>query len=390
MADGIALVPEAIIGAAAAATGLDPAVLDGGFLERLSVICSSWTEEAGLSSFGRVSCFGQLVGMVKNKLLIDDLLKRHPEIHDIEIAKPIIICGLPRTGTTHLHNLMSADPNLRSLPYWESLQPVLAPSEVPGPGERDPRLVSTDQAMVMLDMMMPLFKRMHEMTTEHVHEEIQLLAIDLSTMLLETMAHAPTWQAYYREHDQTPHYEYMKTVLKVLTFLRGGERWVLKSPQHLEQFGPLRAVFPDATYVVTHRDPVSVTVSMATMIAYGARTSVERVDPAGIGQAWADRLIEMLQACVRDRELLPAEQSVDVHFTDFMADDMAMVAKVYEVAGQPLPESSLAAMRQYMDDHPRGRHGTIVYDADQLGLDLNDLRKRMRFYSDRFGIALES
>ena len=102
---------------------------------------------------------------------------------------------------------------------------------------------------------MPYFKRMHEMTVDHVHEEIQLLAIDVSTMLFETLSLLPSWRDSYRATDQTPCYEYLRTILKVLQWLRGGSRWVLKSPQHLEQFGPLRATFPDATFVVTHRDP---------------------------------------------------------------------------------------------------------------------------------------
>ncbi len=389
MAVDLRLEPDFIIGQAASGTGFDPRVLDDSYRERLEVICRGFRNEAGLSAFGVFSTVSQLTGMVSNKLIIDDLLRRHPEIHDIPIERPIIICGLPRTGTTHLHNLMSADPQLRSLPYWESIQPALAPAEVPGPGEIDPRITRTDQAIAMLEASMPLFKRMHEMTTDHVHEEIQLLAIDLSTMLFETVAWAPSVRDYYLAHDQTPHYEYMKTVLKVMTFLRGGTRWVLKSPQHLEQFSALRTVFPDATYVVTHRDPVSVVVSMTTMLAYGSRMSAERVDPVRVGQGWADRLERMLQACVRDRHLLPAEQTIDVYFHEFMADDMATVRAVYQRAGQPLPDSSVAAMAAYMDQHPRGRHGTVIYEPELLGLDLASLRERMRFYTDRFPVALE-
>ena len=112
----------------------------------------------------------------------------------------------------------------------------------------------------------------------------------------------PSWRDYYLTHDQTPHYEYLRTVLQVLQWLRGGERWVLKSPQHLEQFPALRTTFPDATFVVTHRDPVSVTASVATMITYTARMSHERVDPNHIGGYWADRIERMLHACVDDRD----------------------------------------------------------------------------------------
>src|SRR5438105_12293644 len=147
---------------------------------------------------------------------------------------------------------------------------------------------------------MPLFKRMHEMTLWHAHEEIQLLAIDFSSMLFETMAVMPSWRDWYKATDQTPGYRYLKTVLQVLQFLRGGTRWVLKSPQHLEQFGPLMTVFPDATVVVTHRDPVSVTASLTTMMTYHARLNLEPVDPRVVGGYWADRLETMLRACVHD------------------------------------------------------------------------------------------
>src|SRR5205823_7837563 len=182
-----------------------------------------------------------------------------------------------------LHNLMAADPALRSLPYWESLEPVLPQSEVPAPGEPDPRIARTAAALDFVNTSMPYFKRMHEMTVDHVHEEIQLLAIDFSTMLFETMALMPSWRDWYQSHDQTPAYQYMKTVLQAMQWLRGGERWVLKSPQPLEQFGPLVATFPDATFVVTHRNPVEVTTSLVTMMSYSSRLNVARPDPLRIG-----------------------------------------------------------------------------------------------------------
>ena len=108
---------------------------------------------------------------------------------------------------------------------------------------------------------MPYFNRMHEMTVDHVHEEIQLLAIDFSSMLFETISPMPSWRDHYLSRDQRPSYGYMKRILQVLQWLRGGTRWMLKSPQHLEQFPALLATFPDATFVLTHRDPVSVTAS---------------------------------------------------------------------------------------------------------------------------------
>ena len=127
MAPEITLTPDALMQAAAAETGLDD-FGDERFRERLELLCRCVLDESGYGPHGIVSSYAQWVQLLKNRLLLQDLLTRHPEIHDVRIDAPIIVCGLPRTGTTHLHNLMAADPALRSLPYWESLEPVLADS----------------------------------------------------------------------------------------------------------------------------------------------------------------------------------------------------------------------------------------------------------------------
>jgi hypothetical protein len=362
---------------------------DDAFRSRLEVLCRSLVDEAGLSGPGVVTWYSQLLQFLKNRLLVQDLLHRHPEIHDVTIERPIIICGLPRTGTTHLHNLISADPALRSLPYWESLEPVLSPDEQPGPGEPDPRRARTEFALEVLDATMPYFKRMHEMTVDHVHEEIQLLAIDFSTMLFETQALVPAWRDHFMSEDQTGPYEYLRTLLKVLQWLRGGSRWVLKSPQHLEQFGPLVSVFPDATFVVTHRDPSVVTVSLATMVGYASRMSIEDIDPPAIGGYWSARVEDMLRACTDQREILPSGQSTDVLFDQFMHDDMGTVERIYRLAGQPLTDTARRAMEAFGASHPRGRHGTIVYQPEVLGIDVAERREALRFYSSRFGVTDE-
>ncbi len=362
---------------------------DGSWRERLAVLCRALREEAGLSPFGTLSNATMLVGLLKNRLLLQRLLTQHPEIHAVEIVAPIVICGLPRTGTTHLHNLISADHRLRALPYWESVEPIPTPGEAPGPDGEDPRVARCKQACDFIDASMPLFKRMHEMTWDHVHEEIQLLAIDLSTMLFESAAYIPSWRRYYEAHDQRPHYEYMKTVLKAATWLRGGERWVLKSPQHLEQFPALVDTFPDATFVVTHRDPVSVTISMVTMLAYSARMNAAHPDPERIAAEWSNRLEVMLRACARDHDVLPAERTIDVGFDEFMADDIAMVRRIYDVAGQPFTTETRAQMDAFMREHPRGRFGAVIYDFDDFGLDPAERYRALGFYVDRFGLTPE-
>jgi len=385
----LTLEPTALLTAARSETGLD----DFGapdFAPRLDLLCRAMADEGGFNGVGILQQHALILGLLKNRLLVEDVVARHPEILDERIAAPIIICGLPRTGTTHLHNLISADPAIRSLPYWESLEPVLAARERPAAGGPDPRRERTAMALSFLDVALPYFNRMHEMTVDHAHEEIQLLAIDFSTMLFETTAPMPTWRDAYRARDQRPSYAYLRRVLQMLQWLRGGTRWVLKSPQHLEQFPALRDTFPDATFVVTHRDPVSVTTSMVTMLAYTARMSHDRVDVVGIARYWADRLERMLRSCAEERDALPAGQTIDLHFDEFMADDLAMVERVYDLAGQPLDDTARAAMTRFMADHPRGKFGAIAYDPAGLGLDPARLRRQMGFYTERFGVTRES
>jgi len=385
----LTLAPEPLMAAAVDQTGLtDFGPSD--FEPRLALLCQALTMEAGLAPWGVTNLFGMLVGLLRNRLLIEDAVRRHPEILAIPVERPIVICGLPRTGTTHLHNLMAADASLRSLPYWESLEPVLPGAAAPAPGAPDPRIARTADALGIVNTVMPEFKRMHEMTVDHVHEEIQLLAIDMSTMLFETMAPIPSWRDAYLTTDQTPMYGYLKKVLQVMQWARGGTRWVLKSPQHIEQFGPLLATFPDATFVVTHRDPVAVTTSVVTMLAYTARFQRRPVEPEVVGRYWADRVEQMLAACVRDRDLLPAAQTIDVHFDEFMADDVAMVERIGAVAGHEVTPAARAAMDAFMADHPRGRHGGVIYDLGQFGLDRDERRRALQFYVDHFGIRTEA
>ena len=383
---------DAVTEQAAAETGLE-SFGDDSFREPISVLLRALDSEAGLSPFGRVSSHAQTVGHLKNRLRVEDLVAANPEILDVEIARPIVIVGQPRTGTTHLHNLMSVDPALRTLPYWESLEPVLPSDEQKAvdDGAPDPRRARCEVGLALVNEAMPNFKRMHEMTVDHVHEEIQLLALAGSTMLFETMAVMPSWRDYYLAHDQTPAYRYLKKVLQCCQWLRGGERWVLKSPQHLEQIPALLDVFPDATFVFTHRDPIAVITSCNTMMAYSARLSAAKVDPPKIGRYWSERIQTKLNAGMRDHDLLPSERTIDVPFDEFMAGDVAMVTRIYATAEQPFTAEARAAMEAFVIDNPRGRHGGVIYDLEgDFGIDPAELRESMRPYTDRFGVTLES
>lgn len=398
LAESLDWTPASILAQAAAETGLDD-FGDDLHEAPLAVLAPAMIGEGELSTLGQLSNHATLVGHARQKLLVADLLRRHPEIHEIEIERPVIIAGQGRTGTTHLHNLMSSDPSFRTMPYWESVEPVPPRAEQGvdhGPSDRDdPRYQRCAETLAGLNGALPYFKRMHDMYPEHVHEEIALLAIAYGGMAPETMAVMPTWRDWYLASDQTAHYEYMKTTLKVLSFLgrgteRGSGRWLLKSPQHVERLRELITVFPDATVVCTHRDPVAVAKSMSTMLTYTSRMSRDPEKLADVGRYWIDRMGTMFRGMAEQRELVPADQSIDVSFHEFMADDIAMVRRIYDLAGQPWGEATEHAMHAYMAEHPRGVHGSVSYHIEEdFGVDPAELADELRFYVDRFDVAVE-
>ena len=368
---------------------------DDNWRRRLQLLCSEWGSDDGLSNIGKLSLRNKLVQFARNRLLIQDLLKRHPEIHDEKIEQPIIVCGLPRSGTTHLVNLLAADARLRSLPLWESYEPVLSPFEKLREDGVDPRYHRCQKQWDMTQQMTPLLAAMHPMNPEHIHEELELMGPDFASYNFEWLTMSPRWRDDYYQHDQTPHYEYMKTVLKLLQWQdkQAGKitaRWVLKCPQHLEQLPVLQKVFPDATVVITHRDPVSVIQSAITMLAYGQRINRKQVQLQALIDYWSDRIEYLLRACVRDRVVISTEKSIDVPFDVFMADDMAMVRRIYEKAHLPMTSESEKQLQDFIANHPRGKHGQVQYNLKgDFGVEPDNLRERFQFYFDAFSVSKE-
>jgi hypothetical protein len=380
---------EVVLAAARRDSGLHD-LGDEAFRERLRVWLASADEDRELGPLGRATVFGNCVRVLKNRLRLEDLVRRHPEIHAVELPRPIIIAGLPRSGTTHLVNLISADRRLRSLPYWESLEPFPAPGDVPGADGLDPRLARCRQSYERADRLLPHLRAMHHMTPEHVHEEIEVQELDFATYNLEWYARVPRWRDFYLSCDLRPSYRYLRKALQALTWLRGPQRWILKSPQHLEQLGPLVETFPDATIVLTHRDPVHVLQSAITMLAYGARVRRTRIDLADIASYWTDRIERLLRACVRDRDQVPAGQGIDVLFHEFMADDVATVERIYARAELPMTTAARAQLDAFMAENARGKFGRVLYDLrGDFGIDPDDVRRRFAFYFARFPVRVE-
>jgi hypothetical protein len=232
---------------------------------------------------------------------------------------------------------------------------------------------------------------MHELDAHTPHEEIGFFEMDFACPIFYTRFQVPTYRAWYREQDMTSSYAYVRRVLQVVSALRDpGKRWVLKSPMHLEQLGPLMKVHPSASIVMTFRDPARVILSLATMSAYGRRLVQRTIDPKRIGREVAAMVQHRFDAAVRDVHLVPPAQRCDVHFDAYMKDPIAAVRRVLDFADLDASEATLARFRRYQDEHPRGKLGRVVYRYADVGLDPAELRRASRAYREKFGVRAEA
>lgn len=376
--------PAALLAAARGETGLDD-LGDPTLPDRLAAQVAAVEADTGLSGLGRFIIRKRLVGLLAARLRFEDFVRRHPEALEVELDPPVVVVGLPRSGTTHLVNLLAADDRFRAMPWWEVGEPIPVRGDGPGRDGVDPRYLRCLADWETGKQVAPLTALMHDRPPWSIEEDCELVDLDLCSYTLEFHARVPAWRDHYLGLDQARHYAFLRRELQVLSYLRGPNRWVLKTPQHLEQLGPLLATFPDATVAFTLRDPVAVLQSAITMLAYGDRLRRVHVEADALAAYWVDRIERLLRAGVRDAGLIPDAQRVDVEFGAFMADDLAMAERILQTAGLEVTPAAHDRLAAYVAGNPRGKEGRVVYDlrAD-FGLDPDELYERFAFYFEAF------
>lgn len=381
---------EAVMDAARQQTGLtDFGPAD--FTERLGLLLGEVAADDNVWRTHKAAFVELCVRAAANRLLIQRYWTEHPDSLDVRIERPIDVVALPRSGSTHLENLVGADRRLRHLPVYLAGQPAPRPDEPPATGRADPRWGRSDARWQRLSQN-EVFAAMHEHSPDHACGENELQVPDFASYQWEWMGRVPGFRDHYLGHDQTPHYRYMRDVLKAITHqFPDSRRWMLKSNQHSEQLGPLLATYPDVTVVMIHRDPVATLQSLLTMRGVALKVSQKQPDIDTHVAYWVDRMERMLRSYVRDRHLVPADQLVELQFQQIVGDDIAAAVHVLERAGLPAGEDSVADIEHYMATHPRGRNGRVVYDLEgDFGIDAGELRERFAFYTEAFDVRSET
>ncbi len=324
----------------------------------------------------------QAIGLLVTRLEVEDWYRRHPEIADQVILPPLFGLGLPRTGSTALACLLGEDPRARSLLAWESGSPTPPPD--PATHHTDPRIESTAVAMSLIDQMAPKFKTMLPTSPTGPTECLQLMALDFRTVMFGALGDNRQYEAWLATCDMGSAYRYHERVLKLLQWKFPTRPWRLKAPPHMDSLPALLEVYPEARFVMTHRDIAQVIPSVVSLL--DATSELLRTGPLAPDFAanQATYWERALRKTLAYRDAGNDERFFDIGFAEMRPDPIPAVERLYAWLDVELTDDVVARMRAWWDDNPADKHGTHDYDPEQYGIDLDGLRAQFAFYNDRF------
>jgi hypothetical protein len=358
------------------------------FREGLRRFLESARGEADLTLLGRLMVQGYVTDNLVNRLKLVDWRKQHAEVAQEEIVAPLFIVGLPRTGTTILHALLEQDPANRSPLFWEVQFPV--PPATPETWDDDPRIAEDQKILEQLFKLVPGFAAMHPMGATMPQECVAVFTMCFMSEQLQVQFNVPSYQTWLDEQDMHSTYEFHKRFLQHAQSggVRGG-RWVLKSPAHLHLIDTLLDVFPDARIVHTHRDPIKVCASVASLTATLRGASTDSLDLHDIGRQQLDWWAKLIGKSLEQRKRLAhkSDQFFDVKMSETVSDPLDVVRRMYAHFGYPISDEVEAKMAAFMKDNTRDKHGSHTYTPKDFGIDRERDRAPFKEYIDYFGLA---
>ncbi len=379
------LVEEGLIDSARRQTGLD----DFGalpFEEPLRRLIHSMDTEARLNPMGRLAAREDLIRLLANNLRMEEERKRNSAIAEEEIRRPVIITGLPRTGTTLLHSLLALDPANRVPLTWETMYP--SPSPDAATYNTDRRIRRVENQIRWFRRLVRGFDRIHPVGARLPEECLIILSHSFLSYQFETTYRLPSYLQWLESRDLRDAYEVHRRFLQHLQWRCPGERWVLKAPAHMFDFEAMFWAYPDACVVMTHRDPLKVTASNASLTATLRSAFSDDVDTLEVGPECSRRWAEAIDRAVRsrDRGCAPAERFLDIYYSDLISDPAGAVNKVYRSFDMPLPDDMRERVRGFLLRHPKDRFGKHHYRLEEFGLDRDEEARRYAAYRERFGL----
>mgnify|MGYP000285160269 FL=1 len=353
------------------------------FFEGLNKLIDSINNEASLNEIGIQAQPIRIQGLLSNRLRFEEDLKKFPEILDQEIIAPIVIVGLPRTGSTMTHRLLASDPNHTAMLWWEGRYPALLPGEKQGDIEARMELGKAEVDAVVAAS--PEALDIHPWDYKGADEEILLLEHNFLSTVPESFMALPSYSKWIEEQDHTLAYEDLKKFIQYLQWQNPGrekKRWVLKSPHHLGFIDKMISVFPDAKIIQTHRDPIKTVPSFCSMCANLFEPLTTNFDKVFIGKHWSNKLTRALNHCMNISEQHP-DNFLDLEFLNMIKDPIDEMKKIYEFIGEPFGEKTEVAMEAWREEnkHEMGAH---KYSLEEYDLTESQINNNFAKYQQKY------
>jgi hypothetical protein len=370
-------------------TGLDD-FGDEAFRRPLAILLRSFEKDADLNLVGRICVHSEILRMLSNRLRLVEDRKRYPEIRDEQIRRPLFITGFPRSGSTFLHTLLAQDPMCRAPRIWEVMHPSPPPDRASY--NSDPRITQTEKQLKWLDILMPEFEKFHLIDARYPQECIAITDHAFMSYVFESMYQVSSYRTWHDEQDKRPAYEFHRQFLQHLQWRCPGTHWVLKAPSHLMALEALLDVYPDADIVVTHRDPLKVLPSCASLAKVLRRPFTNRLDRealrSDVNLRW-EGSIRLAMRLRQDNQKI-RRRFFDVRFPDLKKDPMAIVREIYRYFDRELTHDAETAMRRFVAENPKNKNGEHRYSLEEFGFDREVERQRFQFYTEYYGITAEA
>lgn len=345
------------------------------FREGLEILSDSLRREARLNTVGERALTERIGLHLRQRLLIEDWYRRYPEIEDEQIIAPLFGVSLPRTGSSALSYLLASDPGIRYLRVWESAQPCPPPSTVPAPDPRRGVAATSGDALLKGGKRTPS-------GIDGAMECQDLMALDFKSQIFQAFARIPRYSDWLLETDLNDTYAYQKRTLKLLQWGEPARAWRLKAPTHMLYLDALTAAFPDARFVMTHRDPAEVILSVAAVYADIIGTFTDHIDMPYLGELNLRCWSEAMNRAIAFREGGQDHRFFDIHFRAMHQDPLGEVRALYAWLGEEVSPAFADAMAEWWADNAQAeRMGKP--DPARFGLDPAAVRQRFAPYLQR-------
>ena len=376
---------EALQEAATAAVGLRDFGAAGEYATGLDRLLEALdTDGPRFAPGGREFVYGNLVGVLVSRLFAEHGFQQRPDAMGRPIVRPLIITGVPRTGTTALHKLLSMDDQFQGLEKWLTVFPMPRPPRERW--EQDPLYRSVVDGLEAFFRSAPQMRAAHNIVAEDLDECLEVLKQNFCSNNFGSTFRVPEYDRWWSRQSELASYRRLASTMRLIG-ADDARPWLLKNPGHIKELDALLQVFPDACVVQTHRDPVKALPSLCSVLQMArAITEGENVQPAEIGARELENWSRAGDAAMAVREHLPARQFLDVRHKDFHADPLGVVRRIYDHFGFTLSAQAEQRMQERIRANPEGRFGEHRYTPEEFGLHPQQIRERFATYMDRYGL----